>query len=601
MSKNKYGFTLIELLVVIVIMTSILILGIINFNNLSKKNKEKAWEKVKEQVELASKDYYDTYSYKLGNLDNQSLYARVSVKTLVENDFINIVTDPRSGKKVNYCDYVEVKKNDKKYEYKYHENNDNSKCDIQEIIEIKEFGAPSINLKMSDEATGNDNYYIEDVDVIATVSLDDNNIPIDDIKYKFNDGDYKYLDVNDKNEYQVSAIDGNSVTASFVVKNILGKFSSATITYKKDTVKPTVDLVAKQDTIKNIETYSSKLSKDELSKMQDYKSGTWINQGIYFSVDFNDEISGLDGSKTYCTDSRPDSKNFTNYRRAVKTSDFIIECSAVDKAGNKSEKVSYMAKIDLVKPTCSIAFKGKEGWNGWFVTEDVSSSLTKTDKNSGIKEFGLSLSKNKTYNSKSKETQTLETSGTTWYGYVKDLAGNENDCSSIVKLEKEVTISFDKTNTNESKSTKSHEGKIFNKNYSGTCGYGECSDIKCIGTNDERVSKDYFARACMDVYSYPRYFYVSSVSTGSNKSVKVTDLVDKDYNNTNTPGMKRTTTLSRFDCKNDWGSDYKYNKCGGESGNKNDFSAHVYKYVSESGLQSNAIRLYTEYSVDCKY
>ena len=120
--NNKKGFTLIELLVTIVIIISILIIAIINVNNISKKNKEKAWDNVKNEVELAAKHYYDTNSYKLSGLDNSSIYARVSVDTLVENDFLNVVTDPRNGNRVNSCDYVEVKLENDNYSYKYYEN-----------------------------------------------------------------------------------------------------------------------------------------------------------------------------------------------------------------------------------------------------------------------------------------------------------------------------------------------------------------------------------------------------------------------------------------------------------------------------------------------
>ena len=60
MKRNNKGFTLIELLVVIAIMGSILVLAIASLNKISKAKKKESYEKVKNQVEIAAKQYVET-------------------------------------------------------------------------------------------------------------------------------------------------------------------------------------------------------------------------------------------------------------------------------------------------------------------------------------------------------------------------------------------------------------------------------------------------------------------------------------------------------------------------------------------------------------
>lgn len=281
-NNKKTGFTLIELIVVIVIMTSILILAIVSINEVSKKNRNKAWEKVKKEVELAATDYYETNSYKLGTINNASGYARVSVQKLVEDDYLNIVIDPRTGKKVNYCNYVEVKVVNNEQIYQYKENLNNELCDIEEIIVVKEIGAPSIDVKMSKAATGNNGYYIEPVDVEAYVSKN-NNGDIKEIKYSFNDEEYNLLGLNDDNKYTVSAIDGKNVTVEFVVTNIHNNSATGMISYKKDTVKPEITSFFAKTTTKNYNSNNIRLSwdiKDTLSGLGTINTNLKNNEGV---------------------------------------------------------------------------------------------------------------------------------------------------------------------------------------------------------------------------------------------------------------------------------------------------------------------------------
>ncbi len=96
----------------------------------------------------------------------------------------------------------------------------------------------------------------------------------------------------------------------------------------------------------------------------------------------------------------------------------------------------YIAFIDKTKPSCNIVANGMAGENGWYKEKSVSLSLTRNDNSggSGIATYGFSKTATKTYNKVSSGIQT-DTSGTTWYGYVKDQAGNENNCQLLLKVD----------------------------------------------------------------------------------------------------------------------------------------------------------------------
>ena len=90
---------------------------------------------------------------------------------------------------------------------------------------------------------------------------------------------------------------------------------------------------------------------------------------------------------------------------------------------------------------------GTVGKNNWY-TSNVSIALSRTDPkknnvNSGILEYGLLNTNSKTYNNTSALTLSTDTTGTTYYGYVKDKANNENTCSKTVKKDSTVpNLSF---------------------------------------------------------------------------------------------------------------------------------------------------------------
>ena len=108
-----------------------------------------------------------------------------------------------------------------------------------------------------------------------------------------------------------------------------------------------------------------------------------------------------------------------------------------DEAGNKSTCNSGSFKVDTTAPTCSISKSGTAGSDNWY-RSSVSLSLSRSDNMSGVASYGLTSSSSTTYNSKSSASRSGETgsSKVSWYGYVKDNAGNTNNCSTTFGIDK---------------------------------------------------------------------------------------------------------------------------------------------------------------------
>lgn len=148
MNKKKNGFTLIELLVTIALMLSILGIAIISLVSASNRKKEEAWTSVKEQIETAAVEYLSSNEYRFEGLSDETT-ASIPLQTLVELDYINKVTDPRTGKALNECNYVEVTKSKYKYNATYKDSDDKS-CTTGSVLKITEPGAPTLNVDVTE-------------------------------------------------------------------------------------------------------------------------------------------------------------------------------------------------------------------------------------------------------------------------------------------------------------------------------------------------------------------------------------------------------------------------------------------------------------------
>lgn len=136
MMKKKNGFTLIELLVVIALMLSILGIAIVSLTGISDKKKKEAWKEVINQIETAATEYFTANEYLFEGLEN-GFTGTISVGRLVNEDYLNAVTNPVTEKKVSKCAIVNVTKNGDKYTSSFDEgtiDSTSSNCDSQSLL-----------------------------------------------------------------------------------------------------------------------------------------------------------------------------------------------------------------------------------------------------------------------------------------------------------------------------------------------------------------------------------------------------------------------------------------------------------------------------------
>lgn len=147
--KKKNGFTLIELLVVIALMLSILGIAVVSLMNTSNKKKKESWEQVKGQIETAAVEYFTANEYLFEGLKDGST-GRISVGKLVNEDYLNKVTNPETGKAVSTCAIVNITKSGEKYNAKFDNDSSESQeveCESNNIITVSEPGAPEFEIK----------------------------------------------------------------------------------------------------------------------------------------------------------------------------------------------------------------------------------------------------------------------------------------------------------------------------------------------------------------------------------------------------------------------------------------------------------------------
>ena len=243
-------------------------------------------------------------------------------------------------------------------------------------------------------------------------------------------------------------------------------------------------------------------------------ANTWFNKSAYnsnnnafkISSKATDAISGL-ASHNY---KHSDESSWTKKQLSSTKSDTIsnlgpyktnmnktLSFEACDTAGNCNTN-STNIKVDITPPSCSVPVSpgSPNGSNGWYTTTPTINLSTSDSGGSGVSQYGLGTSSNVSYNNRSSATQS-DTKGTTWYGKVKDVAGNTASCSSsTLKVDTtaprcSVSVSGTKGNSNwytsKPKLTLSHSD-----GYSGvSCyGLGTSSNVTCGSTDSGTQSSD---------------------------------------------------------------------------------------------------------------
>ncbi len=466
--KNKKGFTLIELLVTIALMLSILGIAIVSFINVSNKKKEEAWEKVKNQTELAAEEYFNDNAYYKELLSSGGI--KVSLGRLVEENYLNVVTNPKTGKTLNKCSYVNVEKDANGEKYTFVEDNESKVCNFDNYFGYEVPGGPKINLEITGTPGKND-WYKSSVSITAK-GLTNNNGKI------IQAGICK--DVNKCSEFAQSVNedkyvdnttyknDTNYVETSYMVVNSSTKMAFKTVKIKVDKTKPT----CKSSVNKN-------------------PSNTgWYNKNNKPTLTFSatDNLSGIAGDSKYQPEIKEGNKEYTH--------------TFYDNAGNSTD-CSYTIKYDGTAPTCpsdwtiKANIKNKNEWcdtnlNGktdnWYCS-NVDVKVTKGKDWSSWSWDGKTYNTNGLINGKITNTYTNERNVGTATLWIKDAVGNVAKCPSIEKFGIDKVVP----------SMKTPAKNCLNKN-GGCNGESNAYYSHKLTLNDSRsgIYKNYYYNHCYD-------------------------------------------------------------------------------------------------------
>ena len=574
--KKRNGYTLVELLVTIAIILSILIISIVSVNGVSKKRKEDAYEDVKKQIENAANDYFYDNEYLFEGLSDGSS-GRISLGKLVSEDYINAVTNPITGKKLGSCTYAEITKNGKKYEIKYidEEFKDKEKCDTDNSIEMREKGAPKINVIISG---GNKNGWYNDKNTKAVATITNIDGVIKNVKVTLNGKEVTPNKSGDSYTVMLES-DVKNGMIRFEATNSYGKTASSENVYKKDATPP-----------------SCTVSVSGKNNGQKYVKKGWYTGNVTITKNCKDEGSGCPKSSTQLP-------SITNEQKLTKVDTGKI----YDNAGNAGNCGGVTFGIDKTKPICTVSVSGKNNGQkyvkkGWY-TDTVTITKRCEDKGSDCQEKSIQLDPI-TNEQKLKNVK---------IGKIYDNAGNSEDCGTKkIGIERSVSLTFRRGDTNNTQALSTKFKKPVFANEENVCKYGTCSNIKaCDGGNNKdsktTVSKNYFARACMDVTDYLRYFTAKSNAIGE---VDVCSFGNEKYNNKYkskkgysciNDSIERNEKRQRnMENKNFWENYYNIAWNDIEENQKVTTSKDTFTYTSPAGNKAS-VTLYTEYIGECGY
>lgn len=306
--KKKNGFTLVELLVTIALILMVLGIAIVSIIKISDTKKQEAYEQVKKQILTAAEQYLETNAYYKESITNTG-NIKISLGLLVNEDYLNAVTNPITGKKLNECNYVEVTKKDSSLKYSFVD--DQEDCSSNSYVDVSEAAsAPKINAtiigKQGNIKDNNQYWYILDdqgnTPYIEITATDENSSLSTPIQIKNNSGEYAnlYTEIEEEkqnsNYTKIKAYDYGSYATSTENKNVCYKVtndnnvsSETCVQYSVDVDLPVCDfkitgIIKETGSLYN--TY--------------YQLGTidLISIGPLLRLNASDEISGINEEKT---------------------------------------------------------------------------------------------------------------------------------------------------------------------------------------------------------------------------------------------------------------------------------------------------------------
>ncbi len=404
MKKTVNGFTMVELLVTIVIIGLLFTLGYFSITAILNRANDSYYASQEDMIVLAGRDYFADYRSELPKEIGETNY--VTLKTLIDEGYIDPVKD-RNDNDCNYEGSIVIAQKITNDEYQYYVtllcDNDNYETTEDDANPVIKF---SPNRKSSTEA------------ITVKMEVTDNK----------GVASYRYVIVKEGETYYDSdyQLYNGEVTINLTEKGLY-----TIIGYAIDTSGNRGDGESgKYSIYEGIDCANVEFSGST-------KEQTWTNKDISVGITvpsntYRFEVSIRKNGGEYTV--------VDNYLGSVKPSLTIseegktqIKVTAYDAEGNSCVAVSKEYYLDKTKPSCNISTNGTSGENGWY-RSNVSLSLNRTDNVGEISQYGLVNSNSTSYNGKASASQG-NTSGTTWYGYVKDAAGNTASCSTSVKVD----------------------------------------------------------------------------------------------------------------------------------------------------------------------
>ena len=241
-------------------------------------------------------------------------------------------------------------------------------------------------------------------------------------RYRIDNGEWIYVD--DINSY-------NGGTTEIIFNK-----SSAKTPLEAQYVGKGEDATSITDSRINIVNIDSVAPKCTLSLTGTKGDNDWYVSNV--TVDFGDnrknltdDLSGVDdyGISTSSSDTFG---KISSKIQSVDTDYITYYGYVIDKAGNIGRCNTKLRK-DSTKPTCEVKITdGKKGNNDWYIT-NVKFDMTYDDNLSGIQQKGMNNKNSVNYNNSTSMTLSSDTTGITYYGFVKDNAGNTTKCSEWAK------------------------------------------------------------------------------------------------------------------------------------------------------------------------
>ncbi len=237
-------------------------------------------------------------------------------------------------------------------------------------------------------------------------------------RYRIEKGDWIYVDTVNNEE-------GGSIEIPFTETAYSKLLEAQYIGQGGETSSN--NIIYSRINIVNIDSTPPKCSLKTSGTMGD---NSWYTSSVTVSFKSKtDEISGVAKSGIGRTSSYTFGSN--SLVQSSDTGGVTYYGFVEDKAGNRN-LCSISFKKDGTKPTCGLSSSGSMGNNGWYRSNVTVSMSNRGDNLSGVASVGMSTG-GTSYNGSTSMTLSSDSKGTTYYGFIKDKAGNTNSCSKSVK------------------------------------------------------------------------------------------------------------------------------------------------------------------------